>query len=131
MSIITQQQLDTSLSSVEKVANLPGYVPFVSEITGCLRIKSGILETIVSIAVFLFNRMQYAFTGDKNYLIDSDKALQYLPHGLANIFRGIVECIPIIGNLACWIYDGRPMPFIDTKPHRFEYPTEKYQFQSV
>lgn len=92
--------LDHFMKSVEKILNLPGYVPIVSSFSGALRAEMGKVELIAS----LFIGAYVGFvTGDVDQGIAA--VIIYAIHGLTNIGRGVVECIPLLGNFLCWIYD--------------------------
>lgn len=104
-----QRALDQALHTFEKVLNVAGYVPFVSAISGAIRIGYGKVEVIGAIAAgalltvkALFNRDAEQRSFDFKYAVAV--AANYSIHGLANIGRGFVEALPII-NLSCLVYD--------------------------
>lgn len=92
--------LDHFMKSVEKALNCPGYIPIVSSFSGALRATMGKIELIASMFIGAYVLLT---TGDIDQAIDA--TVTYAVHGLANIGRGVIECIPLLGNFLCWIYD--------------------------
>jgi len=95
-------------SSICKL-NKFGYMPVMSTITGLGRALLGIIHTIVHLVSAIFDRQNQA------------QHVQESTLGAKNIARGIVEAIPIAGNLAMYITDEiRIHKFIDMDEERRE-----------
>jgi len=82
----------TDITSTNCKLNRYGYRPIVSTITGLGRALLGIVHTIVHLvcAIFSKNREHY---------------LQEASLGAKNIGRGVVEAIPVIGNITMFVID--------------------------
>lgn len=74
--------------------NLLGYIPGVSTVSGSIRTLLGIIHTIVHLVAAIFNAKNRAYH------------LKEAGLGVRNIIRGLVEIIPIAGNITCLTYDG-------------------------
>ncbi|MEI6242149.1 MAG: hypothetical protein WCP39_01950 [Chlamydiota bacterium] len=90
--------VERSFSSAEKVLNVTGYVPFVSSVTGPLRALMGKIQVIV-FAVLAINAYML---GQKAV---GERCVTCILNGFANIVRGTVESVTLLGNLCCFIYD--------------------------
>ena len=82
-TVITDQNYDTQVSRL----NTLGYIPLVSTITGCCRALLGIIHAIVHLVVAIFSK-------------DTAYHLGQAALGGRNIARGLIEMVPIIGNVA-------------------------------
>jgi len=82
-----------------QVLNPCGYIPFVSSISGPLRALIGVIQTVAYSALSFV-----AFTDGARAL--SERFDCTMKNGLANIFRGCIETVPIAGNLLCYTYDS-------------------------
>jgi hypothetical protein len=87
-----------TIIAVEKALNVFGYVPLVSNISGSLRVVLGKIQLVASAVLALIA----LFVGQPVLAIS---LLICCVNGLPNIFRGFVENIPVIGNIACLCYD--------------------------
>lgn len=103
--------LDKGIRSLEKILNVAGYIPFVSSISGTLRVALGKVEIIGAIAAGALLGIKGIFaptaelrSTEINYAIGV--AATYSLHGFANIGRGIVEVIPLFGNISTLVYDS-------------------------
>jgi len=85
----SQFDADTQVCTWNKL----GYIPIVSTITGCARALLGIIHSIVHLASAIFD--------SKN----RDHHLQEAKLGGYNIGRGIVEMIPVVGNIILLVKD--------------------------
>lgn len=83
----------STLSSTNCTLNKIGYIPGVSTITGCGRALLGIVHSIVHLASAIFD--------SKN----RSKHLEEAKLGGKNIGRGLVEMIPVIGNITMSVVD--------------------------
>jgi len=104
-SIITIPQLETGISRTEKALiraeralNMCGYIPVVSSFTGAFRVVAAVIQLLVAaLFALLLTLVRCAALSRRCWNISAN--------GLANIFRGAVEKIPLAGNLACYLYD--------------------------
>src|ERR1700722_18020208 len=92
MTFVACTSLRTDISSGVCTLNKLGYIPGVSTITGLGRSLLGIVHTIAHLACAIFSKNQ------------SDH-LQEAGLGLKNIVRGVIEAIPIIGNITIGAID--------------------------
>lgn len=72
--------------------NFMGYIPVVSTITGLGRALLGLVHTIVHLACSIFSKNRDHHLGEAKL-------------GAKNIGRGLVEAIPVIGNITMVIVD--------------------------
>ncbi len=72
--------------------NKLGYKPGISTITGIGRALLGIIHTIVHLACFIFSKHKEHHSGEVKI-------------GVKNIIRGLVEAVPVIGNLTMFYID--------------------------
>lgn len=77
--------------SMPCMLNILGYIPVVSTVTGLARALLGIVHIIVHLTCSIFN--------------NRDHHLAEAKLGLKNIGRGLVEALPIIGNITMLIVD--------------------------
>jgi hypothetical protein len=81
-------------SSAEQVWDTFGYIPGVSTITGAKRAASGISSLVEAGLDVLLSRNQSRAKG---------KAC----NGAYQIGRGLLEMVPVAGNLTCFVIDTR------------------------
>ncbi len=81
------------MGSTNCTLNNLGYIPGVSTITGCGRALLGIVHSIVHLATAIFDSKNRA------------KHLEEAKLGGKNIARGLVEMIPVIGNITMFVVD--------------------------
>ena len=122
-----QINLNKTLNSFEGGLNVAGYVPIVSTFSGALRINYGKLEVIGAIVAAVLITARALFLVNTS---DRDRELKraldvftcYTLHGIANIFRGILETIPLISLVTCLPYDlyGK----------RFAYPVSSHALEN-
>src|ERR1700722_1949448 len=74
------------------ILNKLGYIPGVSTITGLGRSLLGIVHTIAHLACAIFSKNRWGH-------------LQEAGIGFKNIVRGVIEAIPIIGNITIGAID--------------------------
>lgn len=116
-----QRNLDRTLSTLEHGFNIAGYIPILSSGSGVLRAVLGKIEVIGAIAVAALIAVKALFNPDA-YARDAEikKAVEvlvtYSLHGVANIFRGIIEIVPLLSLATCLPYD--------ISGNRFTYPLE-------
>ncbi len=117
-----QNRLDRALYNVEQGLNTAGYIPLVSTVSGALRANLGKLEIIGSVAAGSLLAIKALFNPTaEGRNRELDKAVEivitYSLHGLANIFRAILEIFPFVSLATC-------LPYDHLFKQRFSYPTE-------
>lgn len=122
---LSHPSLDQGLASCEKVLNIAGYVPIVSNVSGALRLVYGEVEVVAAVAVGVFLILKALFNSNAEQCSQEvcqgrDIMVHYALHGLGNICRGSVESLFFIGNLSTLFYD-----FVLEK--RFAYASEVQQ----
>lgn len=120
----TEKDLNNVQAIVETGLNYAGYVPLVSTLSGAMRINYGKIEVIGAVASAALIAIR-AFANDSQ----AERAEQlnlalsvittYSLHGIANIFRGILEMVPLLSLATCLPYD--------LLKHRYAYPREEAQ----
>jgi hypothetical protein len=118
----TEKELNHIQSVVETGLNYAGYIPLVSSLSGSLRIQYGKIEVIGAIATgaLLAGQAFFEQNGEERSK-KLNRAVEvlttYATHGVANIFRGILEMIPFLSLVVCLPYD--------LMKNRFIYPQEE------
>ena len=101
-------RLNEILSNTEKNLNYAGWIPGISMASGSLRMIMGKVELLAGSLIGLADLAQFK--------LDSP-GWTYAAHGIANICRGLLETVLLIGNLAWFFYDQ--------SERRFCYPSEE------
>jgi len=97
--------MDHNMAKIEKKLNTIGYIPFLSILSGGFRIVLGNVQQFLGNIGFLYRGGDYLMSKDPK---DRDLAAEnhwYRVHGGSNTARGVVELVPIIGNLTTLFYD--------------------------
>ncbi len=118
-----QHTFENALAATERTLNLFGYVPFVSTVSGGLRIIYGKVEIITGLAlsaIGIVGALCKQGSDRKSAMDQADSFFKYSIHGLANVARGLVESVPFV-NLVCF--------FWDQANERMAYPSELCQRQ--
>lgn len=98
--------IDQNRASFEKTLNVVGYIPAISVFSGAIRALSGVASIVVSAVKGSFLLIADLFSNQPfKYPYRSYKHLTYIGHGLLNVIRGIIEGVPVAGNLLCLGYD--------------------------
>ncbi len=126
--VTTEKELNNIQGVVETGLNYAGYIPLVSTLSGAIRINYGKIEVIGAIAsAALIAIRAFANDSQTERAEQLNLALQvitaYSLHGIANIFRGILEMVPFLSLVTCLPYD--------LLKHRFSYPREDAQLLRV
>lgn len=117
----TQEAVERVLYAIEQGLNVAGYIPVVSNISGPIRIAFGLTEMIGGLAAGIFMTAKGLLTGkDRQEKLNHVKYTTdfiHLPsfcHGMTNIGRGIIEQVPVLGNLSTFLYDrlGYRLPYV-------------------
>lgn len=87
-----------SLRALDVTLNTLGYIPLVSNVSGAVRLIYGKVQIIGAIAGAIF-----AIISASNPILSL--ASYFIISGCLHIVRGCVEQVPVVGNLACFIYD--------------------------
>lgn len=104
-------------ASFEKTFNVLGYIPAVSTASASVRILVNVCALIKHIVSASLCAIIDLFKSSPNGShFRALKNISYIGHDIHNIIRGIVEFIPLIGNISTICYDG----FIG----RWSYPVE-------
>ena len=90
---------EREFGQIEKTLNNYGHIFPVSILSGGFRAVMGIVQMVA----FGVLSICAAFTGSSAL---SRRYSCTVLNGFANLFRGIVEMIPIAGNLLCYLYDS-------------------------
>ena len=102
--------VDKSLELIEtKILDPAGYFPVASSVSGALRSVLGVALIVIGLSAAIFSALKYVFTStdseENKAIADMDQGVRYFSHGVANIYRGIVEMLPYI-NMITIPYDG-------------------------
>jgi hypothetical protein len=112
--------LDQSLQNIETTLNIVGYIPFVSIASGSIRFVGGKVEAIAGLILAALSALPGGCQSAKEQSRRIDHGLELALHGGANMIRGAVESIPVIGNLGCMLYDlSNRMEYSSLRPTRF------------
>lgn len=106
MSSITYQKLDQRLANFENTFNKLGYIPLASTITGPIRALYGTTQVTAGVCLHYFKAAQYFITANPEHRNEAAAGFWYQLHGYNNISRGVVEFIPIVGNVSTILYDN-------------------------
>ena len=98
--------VDLDRSRSEKTLNLLGYIPAFSSCTGAYRILDGVIGVVFSLAKAILLAIPDSIFRDSQLPSRSYKHLTYVGHNTCNILRGVVELVPVLGNIATFTYDG-------------------------
>ena len=104
MSSPTTLTTATQLTTAQKI-NFAGKIPVVGSVVGIARMITGLAQTIIhSLEAIFLGARSLAKYGDLN---DSEipDATYDIKNGLKNIFRGMVELVPILGGAATYAWD--------------------------
>lgn len=85
------QRCNYATTSKHCLLNKLGRIPVISTITGVGRVLFGVAQTIVHLACAIFT--------------DRKRHLHEAGLGIKNIIRGVVEAIPVIGNITVTVID--------------------------
>jgi hypothetical protein len=79
------------------------YIPLVSIVSGVARVFFGMLQTAAAAIQGTVSFVDFCFHPFRGSSIDDGNSL-YL-HGKANIARGSIAILPIVGNISLYLYD--------------------------
>jgi hypothetical protein len=86
-----------TLSIINKTLNIFGYIPIISCISGRSRLIYGAIHVISAVAIAILSAAGVA--------LNPALCSPILVAGLWHVFRGVVESVPYLGNIACIAYD--------------------------
>jgi hypothetical protein len=107
------EELNNFFIGVEEALRWPGYIPLVSTITGFVRILAHkfiqglvgfalvIAGMTIGVGAQIFGQKQAA----QRWLKVASFGVYQCVHAGLNVWRGLVEMIPIVGNIAVYFYD--------------------------
>lgn len=73
------------------------YIPFISSVTGAVRVVFGILEVVFGLLLLPFELIGAMFSTKKKRFV--------LIQGGIDILRGYVAAHPFVGNIALYLFD--------------------------
>ncbi len=120
--------IDSTLANFEKDLNFVGYIPIASSFSGALRVAFGKIEVIAGVVLGAISGIKSLFYNGQQKEQEWKHAVSlfnYSLHGIANIFRGILECIPFVSLVTCLPYDKAEVRFTYPK----EVPVARYHWQ--
>ncbi|MGR3951662.1 MAG: hypothetical protein QRY74_01905 [Chlamydia sp.] len=106
--------LSASINYIDRSCTSKGHYPILSTVTGSLRIVSMTIAAIASTAFLTFHQgasSYYAFSKLDEKKIEQQKNVQqllsFISQSFKQIGRGLIELIPVIGNLFVLILEYR------------------------
>ncbi len=106
--------LSASINYIDRSCTSKGHYPILSTVTGSLRIVSMTIAAIASTAFLTFHQgasSYYAFSKLDEKKIEQQKNVQqllsFISQSFKQIGRGLIELIPVIGNLFVLIFEYR------------------------
>lgn len=115
MTCVNLNSCDKLFTSIEKGKpgcpglNTIGYIPFVSTISATVRTLYAKAQIITGIVLSVVLLIQSLFTKDckeaDRIQADAVHAFKYCLHGITNLFRSVVEFLPIGGLVIGLPYD--------------------------
>lgn len=125
------QSLGLSLCEVEKALDLCGALPFLSSISGPVRMGIGQLELISGIGIgsllLLASELSEGEQEQKKYDLWADHAFEYCLHGTANLLRGYGESISFLYGLGMLIVGSQGFRL----KYRGEPPVQKMEMGNL
>lgn len=101
--------LSNAIAHAEKGFNYVGYVPFVSKVSGSIRAVAGVVTMVAASIFSIIKGFEILFRQDKEKVKqcrrEAKDGVNFAINGVGNIVRGVIECIPFVGNAAGAIYD--------------------------
>lgn len=97
--------LDNICARTEHVLNKTGWIPFVSWVSGGIRLVAGKIMVIAGLVMASFYFFKGIFVNDPSLGEHARHYAGYAIHGMGNMCRGLVEMIPFV-NLVCLVYDA-------------------------
>lgn len=108
MDPVSTNHLNNILGKTEHAFNVLGWVPVLSSASGAIRIIAGKVQLVAALALAFFQKISGLIFQKKSYIELSNHSFDYVKHGIANICRGYLETIPLIGNVSLFVYDLLP-----------------------
>lgn len=90
---------------IEGILNQLGHIPFVSRCSGALRVQLGTFQMMMSLLLAAVQAVISVYNKEEDTFKASKAELEYLLHGLTNVFRGWIEMWLLVGNVATCAYD--------------------------
>jgi hypothetical protein len=97
---------DQSVANLENQANTLGYIPLVSSLTGPVRAMCGAVQGMIGSVGGTLRTVQYLLTRNADHKLLAMANLTNLEHGALNATRGSIESMPVVGNVATFVYDN-------------------------
>ncbi len=107
------QEIAKFCRQVDRCFNIAGYIPIVSSLTGLIRIVVwaqlqlylGLLAMTIAIILAMCGRIGGDKAFAKRCVEASQLSFRISANSTLNGLRGLVEVVPLLGNLLCWLYD--------------------------
>lgn len=97
--------VENGLATLEQTLNPIDWVPYVSSLSGMVRILAWSVEVVAGMALAALKMCAIVWTGKGYYSDALQEGLLYSFHGVANITRGAIALLPGI-NLSLFFYDN-------------------------
>lgn len=93
-----------------------GYVPYLSTISGGIRMYYGVAEIVAGLSLIIFSGLTAHYYNSDDFYKRCTEAADFVVHGVANVARGFIECHRWI-NLTCLLNDV----FVEGRDLRLRY----------
>ena len=108
-----RKEVNAFFIGIEEAFRLPGYIPLVSTITGFVRMFglyfiqgfAGLAFLISGLFIGVLMQIFGQKTSSQRWLKRATFGAYHCVHASFNFYRGSIELIPVIGNLAVYFYD--------------------------
>lgn len=97
--LYTYDRYEKERADIETTLNIVGYIPGISIATGVVRTLFGLGALIKHVVAAAFYSISDLFMKSPNgYSYRVSKNIKYIGHDIANVFRGLVELLPVVVN---------------------------------
>ena len=106
MNFMTESNVNNNLFTAERVFNVLGWIPGVSAYSGGIRWTAGNVMLVAAVALTA-GSLALGYATQQRYFFDKGSLFsKYIWHAGANIVRGAIETLFIIGNILAFCYDA-------------------------
>ncbi len=107
------KEINAFFIGIEEAFRVPGYIPVISTITGFVRMVAlsfiqslaGLVFLIAGLCVGVLMQIFGQKTTAQRWLKCATFGAYHCVHASFNFYRGTVEVVPVVGNLAVYFYD--------------------------
>lgn len=107
------KEINAFFIGIEEALRLPGYIPLVSSITGLVRMVAlsfiqsvvGLVFLVAGLCVGVLMQIFGQKSSTQQWLKHATFGAYHCVHASFNFYRGTVEVVPVVGNLAVYFYD--------------------------